>query len=141
MFYISIPWRPDATSRHACGADRSGDAARFKFSKPFAICDLRAPPRADLRVFGNEIGFSAARDYFKFPQSFSTSEPGEWCDLSIGSDSSGDVGRRDQVRKGYSGAITGAGRHRIVCTMKEVHIMSDASQHFYNLGISMLLAS
>jgi len=47
---------------------------------------LEILPNGDLRVFGNEIGFNAARDYFKFPQAFSTSEPGEWCHLSVGSD-------------------------------------------------------
>lgn len=40
----------------------------------------------DLRVFGNEIGFNAAREYFKFALAFSTSAPGEWCHVSIGSD-------------------------------------------------------
>jgi hypothetical protein len=40
----------------------------------------------DLRVFGNEIGFNAARDYFKFPQAFSISTPGDWCHVSIGTD-------------------------------------------------------
>jgi hypothetical protein len=47
---------------------------------------LEILPNGDLRIFGNEIGFNAARDYFKFPQAFSISKPDEWCHLSIGSD-------------------------------------------------------
>lgn len=47
---------------------------------------LEILPNGDLRVFGNEIGFNAARGYFKFLQAFSISEPGEWCHVSIGSD-------------------------------------------------------
>lgn len=44
------------------------------------------PTGYGLRVFGNEIGFNAAREYFKFAPAFSISEPGEWCHVSIGSD-------------------------------------------------------
>lgn len=47
---------------------------------------LEILPNGDLRVYGSEIGFNAAREYFKFPQAFSISEPDEWCHVSIGSD-------------------------------------------------------
>lgn len=47
---------------------------------------LEILPNGDLRVFGNEIGYNAAREYFKFAPAFSISAPGEWCHVSIGSD-------------------------------------------------------
>lgn len=47
---------------------------------------LEILPNGNLRVFGNEIGYNAARDYFKFVPAFSISAPGEWCHVSIGSD-------------------------------------------------------
>jgi hypothetical protein len=57
----------------------------MKFGSLPDHCDvsLEILPNGALRIFGNEKGYNAARDYFKFPEPFKVDADGEWCHLSL----------------------------------------------------------
>jgi hypothetical protein len=57
----------------------------MKFGQLDEHCDvsLEILPNGALRIFGNEKGYNAARDYFKFPEPFKVADDGKWCHLSL----------------------------------------------------------
>jgi hypothetical protein len=81
----------DAVDQRSRKEDAEGSVTMAQEQQRGTLADrfdvtLEILPNGDLRVFGNEIGYNAAREYFKFAPAFSISKPDEWCHVSIGSD-------------------------------------------------------